>query len=127
MINRIIQGIREDIGAVAISMNNTQRETATGINLVQGTGEALEEIFVLVEQQAGEIEMINTMIRGLLQSLGQVTQIMQEVSQSTRQSSSSTRVVAQNMEHLAGLAKQLLTSMEAFKIKGDTTLAPGIR
>jgi hypothetical protein len=26
---------------------------------------------------------------------------------------------AQNMEHLAGLAKQLLASVEAFKIKGD--------
>jgi methyl-accepting chemotaxis protein len=127
MINRIIQGIREDIGAVAMSMNNTQRETATEIDLVQGTGESLEEIFVLVEQQAAEIEMINTMIRALLQSSGRVTHIMQEVSQSTRQSSSSTRVVAQNMEHLAGLAKQLLTSMEAFKIKRDATLSSGIR
>jgi methyl-accepting chemotaxis protein len=108
-------------------MNNTQRETATEINLVQGTGESLEEIFILVEQQAREIETINTMIRSLLQSSDRVTRIMQEVSQSTRQSSSSTRVVAQNMEHLAGLAKQLLTSIEAFKIKGDAALSPGTR
>ncbi len=126
-INRIIQGIREDIYAVAISMRDTQRETATGTHLVQGTGESLEKIFILVEQQAREMETINTMVRGLQQSSGHVTQIMQEVSQSTRQGSSSTRVVAQNMEHLAGLAKQLLTSIEAFKIQGDATLSAGIR
>jgi methyl-accepting chemotaxis protein len=125
-IGRIIQGIREDIRAVAISMRDTQRETATGTGLVQGTGESLEKIFVLVEQQASEIEMINTMVRGLLQSSGHVTHIMQDVSQSTRQGSSSTRVVAQNMEHLAGLAKQLLASIEAFKVKSDTTFSPSI-
>lgn len=127
IINRIIQGIREDIGAVAVSMSDTQRETVSGTNLVQGTGESLEKIFALVEQQAREIETINTMVRGLLQSSGHVTGIMQQVSQSTRQSSSSTRVVAQNMEHLAGLAKQLLASVEAFKIKGDTALTTGVR
>jgi methyl-accepting chemotaxis protein len=127
MINRIIQGIREDIGAVAISMRDTQRETTTGTILVQGTGESLEKIFVLVEKQAQEMETINTMVRGLLQSSGHVTRIIQDVSQSTRQGSSSTRVVAQNMEHLAGLAKQLLASIEAFKIQGDTSLSMGVR
>jgi len=127
IINRIIQGIREDIGAVAVSMSDTQRETASGTSLVQGTGASLEKIFAIVEQQARETELINTMVRGLLQSSDHVTQIMQEVSQSTRQSSSSTRVVAQNMEHLAGLAKQLLASVEAFKVKGDAALSAGIR
>ena len=127
MINRIIQGIREDIGAVAVSMRDTQRETAIGTSLVQGTGESLEEIFVLIEQQAREMELINTMVRELLQSSGNVTQLIQDVSQSTRQGSSSTRVVAQNMEHLAGLAKQLLASIETFKIRGDATLFTGVR
>jgi len=127
MISRIIQGIREDISAVAISMRDTQRETAIGTNLVQGTGQSLEKIFALVEQQAREMEMINTMVRDLLQSSGHVTQIIQDVSQSTRQGSSSTRVVAQNMEHLAGLAKQLLASIETFKIRGDATLFTGVR
>ena len=127
IINRIIQGIREDIGAVAISMRDTQRETATGTNLVQDTGASLEKIFELVEQQAGEIETINTMVRGLLQYSGNVTQIMQEVSQSTRQGSSSVRVVAQNMEHLTGVAKQLLASIEAFKIRGDASAFMGVR
>jgi methyl-accepting chemotaxis protein len=114
---RIIQGIREEIGAVATSMSDTQRETATGTNLVQDTGESLEKIFILVEQEAREIELINAMVWGFLQSSGHVTQIMQEVSQSTQQSSSSIRVVAQNMDHLARLSQQLLASVEAFKVQ----------
>ena len=120
MSTRIIQGIREDIGAVATSMNDTQRETASGTNLVKDTGDSLEKIFLLVEQEAKEIALINTMVWSFLQASGHVTQIMQDVSQSTQQSSSSIRVVSQNMEHLAGLAQQLLTSVEAFKVKGDS-------
>jgi len=122
MSTRIIQGIREDIGAVATSMSDTQRETATGTSLVQDTGESLEKIFILVDQEAREIEVINTMVRSFLQSSSQVTQIMQGVSQSTQQGSSSIRVVAQNMEHLARLAKQLLASVEAFKVKEGVTV-----
>jgi len=119
MITRIILGIREDIAAVATSMSNTQRETAIGSDLTQDTGTLLEKIFVLVEQQAREIETINSMVRSFLQSSDHATQIMRDVSQSTRQSSSSTRVVAQNMEYLARLAKYLRTSVEAFKIKEE--------
>ncbi len=119
MITRIIHGIHEDISAVTTSMTNTQRETATGTSLVQNTGQSLEKIFVLVERQAREVETINIMVRNLLQSYDHATQIMQGVSQSTRQSGSSTRVMAQNMEHLTRLAKQLLASVEAFKIKSE--------
>ncbi len=122
MITHIIHRIQEDIGAVAVSMSNTQRETAASTGVVQNTGNSLEKIFVLVEQQAREVETINTMVRNLLQSSDYVAQIMQGVSQSTRQSGSSTLVVSQNMEHLARLAKQLLASVEAFKIKGDVAL-----
>ena len=71
--------------------------------------------------------MISTMVRDLLQSSGNATKLIQEVSQSTRQGSSSTRVVAQNMEYLAGLAKQLLASIETFKIRGDAVVSGGVR
>ena len=125
MISRITQGIQEDIEAVTVSMTDTQRETVTGTDLVQNTGASLEKIFILVEQQAHEIDGINTMVRNLLQSSDQVKGIIQEVSRSNRQSSSSTRVVAQNMDHLARLAKQLLASVEAFKIKNDVVAREG--
>jgi methyl-accepting chemotaxis protein len=121
MVNSLIQGVREDINAVAISLKETQRETVMGTTLVQGTGESLEKVFALVEQQVKEIEAIHSMVRNFLASVGDVTQVVQGVSLVTQQNSSSTRVTTQNIEHLVELVDQLLVCVEAFKIKTDKT------
>jgi methyl-accepting chemotaxis protein len=132
-VARIVRSVREDIGAVAVSMRDTERETSAGARLAQEAGTSLESIFGVVERQAQEIENINQMAAQQLQSSSAVVQIMQGVSNSTRQSSSSTRVVAQNMERLARLAEQLLASVEAFKLRenlnyyapsGSVTITP---
>src|SRR6266480_7448040 len=44
-IARIVRGVREDIGAVAVSMRDTERETSTGSQLAQEAGTSLESIF----------------------------------------------------------------------------------
>jgi len=116
-VARIVRSVREDIGAVAVSMRDTERETSAGARLAQEAGTSLESIFGVVERQAQEIENINQMAAQQLQSSSAVVQIMQGVSNSTRGSSASTRVVAQNMERLARLAEQLLASVEAFKLR----------
>src|SRR6266516_3324910 len=116
-IARIVRGVREDIGAVAVSMRDTERETSAGANLAQEAGKSLESIFGVVERQAHEIEAINQMAGQQLQSSSSVVQIMQAVTDSTQQSSTSTRDAAQNMERLARLAEQLLASVEAFKLR----------
>src|SRR6266576_6238367 len=116
-IARIVRGVREDIGAVAVSMRDTERETSTGSQLAQEAGTSLESIFGVVERQASEIEAINRMAAHQLQSSSAVVQIMQTVSDSTQQSSGSTRDAAQNMERVARLAEQLLASVEAFKLR----------
>ena len=68
-----------------------------------------------------------------LQSSSSVVQTMHSVSESTEQSSASTRDAAQNMERVARLAEQLLASVEAFKLRenlnyyapmGDMALTP---
>ncbi len=132
-IARIVRGVREDIGAVAVSMRDTERETSAGAQLAQEAGTSLESIFGVVERQAYEIEAINQMAAQQLQSSSAVVQIMQAVSDSTQQSSSSTRDAAQNMERLARLAEQLLASVEAFKLRenlnyyapmGNVTITP---
>jgi methyl-accepting chemotaxis protein len=117
MIARIVRSVREDIGAVAVSMRDTERETSIGAQLAQEAGSSLVSIFGVVERQAEEIEVINQMAAQQLQSSSAVVHIMQGVSDSTRESSSSTRIVAQNMERLARLAEQLLASVEAFKLR----------
>src|SRR6266699_198283 len=119
MIGRIVRSVREDIGAVAVSMQDTERETSAGTRLTQEAGVALESIFAAVEHQAREIENINRMATQQLQSSSAVVQIMQGVSESTQQGSLSTRDASQNMERLARLVEQLRASVEAFKLRED--------
>lgn len=119
IIAQIIRSIREDIGAVAVSMQDTQRETGVGAHLTQEAGVALESIFAAVEHQAREIENINKMGMQQLQSASAVAQIMHTVSESTQQSSLNTREASENMERLARLAEQLRASVEAFKLRED--------
>ena len=116
-ITRIVRAVREDIGAVAVSMRDTERETSAGSELAQEAGTSLASIFGVVERQASEIEAINLMAAQQLQSSSSVVQTMHSVSESTEQSSASTRDAAQNMERVARLAEQLLASVEAFKLR----------
>ena len=118
-IARIVRSVREDIGAAAVSMQDTEHETSTGAKLAQEAGSALESIFSVVERQGREIESINQMATQQLQSSNTVVQIMHGVSDSTQRSSHSTRDAAQNMERLARLAEQLLASVEAFKLRDN--------
>src|SRR5438309_6864219 len=76
-IGRIVRAVREDIGAVAVSMQDTERETSAGSALAQEAGTSLASIFGVVERQASEIEAINRMAAQQLQSSSSVVQIMQ--------------------------------------------------
>jgi methyl-accepting chemotaxis protein len=116
-ITSIVRGVRADIGALAISMQDTERETATGTTLTQEAGVALESIFAAVEHQAHEIEIINQAAMQQLHASRSVVHIMHEISDSTQQSSISTRDASQNMERLTRLVEQLRSSVEAFKLR----------
>src|SRR5437764_118717 len=116
-IGRIVRAVREDIGAVAVSMQDTERETSAGSKLTEEAGVALESIFTAVEHQGQEIETINQMAIQQLQSSSAVEQIMRGISETTQQSTLSTRAASQNMERLARLVEQLRASVEAFKLR----------
>ena len=118
-ITRIVRNVREEVGAVAVSMQDTERETLLGTRLTQEAGAALGSIFAAVERQAREIENINNVAMQQLQSSSAVVQVMHNVSQSTQQSSASTRDASQNMERLARLVEQLRSSVEAFKLRDN--------
>jgi methyl-accepting chemotaxis protein len=119
MIGRIVRSLRDDIGAVAVSMNDTQLETTAGTKLAHEVGTALGSIFSVVEQQAQEIETINSMVVQHQSSSTAVAQIMAAVSQVTQRSSTSTHEAGQKMEQLAHLAERLQSSVEAFKLRDD--------
>ncbi len=116
-ITSIVRGVRSDIGALAVSMQDTERETATGTTLTQEAGVALESIFAAVEHQAHEIEIINQAAMQQLHASSSVVHIMHDISASTQQGSASTRDASQNMERLTRLVEQLRSSVEAFKLR----------
>jgi methyl-accepting chemotaxis protein len=116
-ISRIVRSVREDIGAVAVSMQDTERETSVGANLTQEASTTLGSIFSAIEHQASEIENINQMAAQQLQSSSAIVQIMHSVSDATQRNSASTRDASQYMERLARLVEQLRASVEAFKMR----------
>jgi methyl-accepting chemotaxis protein len=118
-ITRIVRSINEDIGSVAISMRDTERETYVGSRLTQEAGIALESIFSAVEYQAREIENINQSATQQLQTSSTIVQVMRSISDSTRQTSMSMRDASHNMERLSRLVEQLRASTEAFKLRDD--------
>jgi methyl-accepting chemotaxis protein len=118
-ITRIVRSFREDITAVATSMQDTQRETAIGTKLTQEAGASLDALFTAVEEQAKEIESIAKIAVQQLQSSSAVVQIIHAVADSTQQSTASTRDASQHMERLARLVEQLRASVEAFKLRED--------
>ncbi|MBO0790754.1 MAG: HAMP domain-containing protein, partial [Ktedonobacteraceae bacterium] len=117
LVTQIVRSVREDIGAVAVSMQDTERETAAGTRLTEATGIALRSIFSAVEQQAREVESINQAAMQQLQSSSAIVQIMRSVAETTQQNGHSTREASQHMERLARLVEQLRASTEAFKLR----------
>ncbi|HEV7235556.1 MAG TPA: HAMP domain-containing methyl-accepting chemotaxis protein, partial [Ktedonobacteraceae bacterium] len=117
MITKIVRSVREDIGAVAVSMQDTERETSVGATLTEEAGAALLSIFSAVEQQAKEINSINQVTAQQVQTSNDIVTIMRRVSDGTQQSSIETREASQNMERLARLVEQLRASTEAFKLQ----------
>lgn len=125
-INRLVRSIREDIGAVAVSMQDTQRETSGGAQQTQEASIALGSIFAAIENQAREIDGINQVATQQLESTSAVVNLMHEIAESTRQSNASTRNASENMERLARLVEQLRSSVEAFKLRENQNyIAPG--
>lgn len=122
-IARIVRTVRDDIDAASDAMQDTERETTTGVTLTQEAGIALESLFAAVEQQAREIETINQVATQQVNSSNAVSQIMHGVSQNTQQSSLSTREASQNMERLSRLVEQLRASTEAFKLRENQDMS----
>ncbi len=116
MITRIVRSVREEINAVARSMQDTEREAASETHLAGEAGLSLETIFTAIEHQAYEIEHINLIAHRQLQSAHAVVQIMRSVAEYTRRGSTSTHAASRNMERLAHLVERLRASVEAFKL-----------
>lgn len=119
IITRIVRSVREEISAVARSMQETEREAAIETRLAGEAGLSLETIFTAIEQQGHEIEHINQIAHRQLQSAHAVVQIMYNVAEYTHRSSMSTYDASRNMERLARLVERLRASVEAFRVRDN--------
>jgi methyl-accepting chemotaxis protein len=122
-VTSIVHSIHDEIGAVATSIMETEKETTVGARLIRETGNTLATIFALVERQAQDIQHINQQVQQLLFSSANVVKIIQGVSELTLKNSDSTRLLAQNMEYMFQQAKQLHESVQVFKLRSDRRLS----
>ncbi len=121
MIASLVRNVNENIGNVAISVHESEQETARGTGLAQQAEKALDSIFNGVEQQAQAIESINTMVTQQSVMSKGVLQILQDVSDEARKNSDSTRNASQTMWRLTKLVEQLRSSVGAFKLRDEQT------
>jgi methyl-accepting chemotaxis protein len=119
MIASLVRNVNENIGNVAISVHESEQETAHGMGLAQQAEKALGSIFNGVEQQALAIESINTMVTQQSVMSKGVLQILQDVSDEARKNSDSTRDASQTMWRLIRLVEQLRSSVGAFKLRDE--------
>lgn len=115
-IAQIVQGVRQDIHAARVSMQDTERESSHGAKLAEEAGEAMETVFAAVEQQAEEMNAINRTAMQQLQSFSSIVNVMHLMTTSTQQISASTRQASQSLEYLARQVQELRRSVEAFKL-----------
>lgn len=118
-ISKLVRDVLEDIHTATLSMKETEQEAAAGTRLTDQVGKALEAIFAVVERQADEIENTDQLARQQFQSSTTVIQIMHAVSASGQESVGGTREAIRQVERLAQLAGQLLTSVEVFKLREE--------
>jgi methyl-accepting chemotaxis protein len=119
MIGKLVRDVLDDINTATVSIRETEQEAAAGTKFTLQVGKSLESIFAAVEQQASDIEATNQVAKQQLQSSTAVVQIMHGVFEAGQESTVSTREAIRQVERLAQLAGQLLTSVEVFKLRED--------
>jgi methyl-accepting chemotaxis protein len=117
IINQIVTNVLEDINMSKHLMQLTEQESGAGTLLTKQIGTALESVFLVVENQASEIEVASQTARQQVQSFTTVVQTMHAVTEAEQQNNMSTREVTRQVERLAQLAGQLLISVEVFKLR----------
>jgi hypothetical protein len=93
----------------------------TDSHLVKEADQALASVSAIVEQQANEIATINQIAIQQLDSSNAIVQIMQNVSASTQQSSTTIHEISQTMQHISLLSEKIDNSVHMFKGRDSRT------
>jgi len=126
----LINEIQGDTEKAVVAMNNGTREVKLGAEVVNASGQAFQEIAVLVSQGAGQMKEIsaamNQMAIGSQQIVGSVKKIdelskrasceAETVSAATEEQSASMEEIASSSQALARLAQDLQEEVSKFEI-----------
>lgn len=124
-IAHLVNDVYEDITSATLSMRNTELESSYGAKLALEAGSSLETIFAAAEHQAREMVAINQIATQQLQSFSTLDKLMNLISQSTQQISTTTRTASQNLTYLTRQVQELHSSVEAFNLR-ETSSLPSI-
>ncbi len=119
-IAALVKTIQTDTNEAVISMEHTTAEVVSGAKRAQDAGVALEEIESVSTSLAELIQNISNAARQQAASAGHVSNTMNVIQEITSQTATSTETTAKSIGALAGMANEMRTSVEGFKLPGDT-------
>ncbi len=119
VITRIVRNVREDIEAVATSMQNTEQEAIFGTSAIKDVEEVLTVIFDVVERQAKEALSINELASMQLHSANMVVRSMHSVADTTRDNNAHMNDASAHIQQLMQLVGLLRFSVIVFKLRND--------
>lgn len=129
-IAELISGIQGDTNKAVMAMDNGTREVKLGAEVVDGAGQAFQEIVVLVTHVSNQVKeiavAIDQMALGSQQIVGAVNRIdnlskkateeSQNVSAATEEQSASMEEIASASQSLAHLATELQEAVNHFRV-----------
>jgi twitching motility protein PilJ len=119
-IAALVKTIQTDTNEAVISMEQTTAEVVNGAKRAQDAGVALEEIESVSNSLAELIQNISNAARQQAASAGHVSNTMNVIQEITSQTAESTEATARSIGALATMAKEMRTSVEGFKLPGDS-------
>ena len=115
-ITSIVKTIQSETNETAAAMEESQREVVEGSQLADQAGQALVEIEIVSNELSDLIQTISLAARQQARGSEIVAYSMNEIAEVTQQTAAGTKLSAESMQNLSGLADQLRTSVSTFKL-----------
>ena len=115
-IATLIKTIQTETAEAISAMEESTKEVVAGSQLAQDAGTALGEIESVSDRLAELIQEVSTATTQQASGASSLSRSMSEISQLTQHTAAGTKQTAVSVTHLAGLAKELRTSVESFKV-----------
>ncbi len=119
-IAALVKTIQTDTNEAVISMEQTTVEVVDGARRAQDAGVALEEIEGVSTSLAALIQNISNAARQQAATAGHISNTMNVIQEITSQTAESTELTANSIGDLAGMANQMRSSVEGFKLPAES-------